>query len=76
MTGWANSTLDELDARLRRLKRAVASYENEVSSLEGRGLGRVHDVGALRRQLSRLTENPPVVDTQRARPRSSSPPAA
>lgn len=72
MTGWMNGRLDELDARLRELKREVARYENEVSWPQGRGLGRVHDVEALRHDLSHSTETARVVDTQRAGPLSSS----
>jgi len=59
MSAWIDNTLDELDAHLRDLKREVSRLEREVSPLEDRGLGRIHDVEALRRQISSLGERKP-----------------
>jgi hypothetical protein len=61
MTGWIDGTLDELDARLRELKR-------EVSWLEDRGLGRIHDASAYRRRLSGAAERHPADVTQHPQP--------
>jgi hypothetical protein len=57
MSAWIDNTLDELDARLRELKVEISRRESEVSSLERRGLGRIHNPNALRTQLSRSTQS-------------------
>jgi hypothetical protein len=74
MTGWINGTLDELDAGVRAHKRELARREQEISwyqdqttRSEDRDVGRVHDLEALRRQLSRRAESEPLRDAHRAR---------
>lgn len=68
MNAWIDNTLDELDARLRELKREVSRREWEASWLEDRGLSGIHDLDALRRPLSRSAASDLGDSIHRARP--------
>lgn len=49
---WDDNPLDELGPGLRGLRREVSRREWERSRLKDRGLGRIHDLDALRCQLT------------------------